>query len=132
VRVLGGVALLDARLASTGSVTTSGKVAVGAPVFKGTLNVEWDTPFVKGLTLGAGVITTSSQYVDAANTQAIPTWTTLGLDARYRTILGDKPVTFRGAVQNVFDNSYWLGVASFGAVSQGLPRTFLFSAAVDF
>lgn len=132
VRVLGGVALLDARLASTGSVATSGNVAIGAPVFKGTMNVEWDTPFVNGLTLGAGTIVTSSQYVDAANTQSIPTWTTLALEARYRAILGDKPVTFRGAVQNVLDNSYWFGVASFGAVSQGLPRTFLFSATVDF
>ena len=132
VRVLGGVALLDARLASTGNVATSGNVAIGAPVFKGTMNVEWDAPFVSGLTLGAGVITTSSQYVNVANTQSIPTWTTLGLDVRYRTILGDKPVTFRGAVQNVLDNSYWSGVASFGAVSQGLPRTFLLSAVVDF
>lgn len=132
VRVLGGVALLDARLSSTGSVATNGNIAIGAPVFKGTLNVEWDTPFVNGLTLGAGVITTSSQYVDAANTQSIPTWTTLGLDARYRMTLGDKPVTFRGAVQNIFDNSYWFGVASYGAVAQGLPRTFLFSATVDF
>lgn len=132
VRVLGGVALLDARLSSTGNVATNGNVAIGAPVFKGTLNVEWDTPFVNGLTLGAGVITTSSQYVDAANTQSIPTWTTLGLDARYRMTVGDKPVTLRGAVQNVFDNSYWFGVASYGAVAQGLPRTFLFSATVDF
>ncbi|WP_422000652.1 TonB-dependent siderophore receptor [Reyranella sp.] len=132
VRVLGGVALLDARLSSTGNVATNGNVAIGAPVFKGTLNVEWDTPFLKGLTLGAGVITTSSQYVDAANTQSIPTWTTLGLDVRYRTVLGNKPVTFRGAVQNVFDDSYWFGVASYGAVAQGLPRTFLLSAAVDF
>ena len=132
LRVLGGVALLDARLSSTGNVATNGNVAIGAPVFKGTLNVEWDTPFVQGLTLGAGVITTSSQYVNAVNTQSIPTWTTLGLDARYRMTLGDKPVTFRGAVQNVFDNSYWFGVASYGAVAQGLPRTFLFSATVDF
>ena len=132
VRVVGGVALLDARLSSTSNAATNGNVAIGAPVFKGTLNLEWDTPFVNGLTLGAGVITTSSQYVDATNTQSIPTWTTLGLDARYRTVLGKTPVVFRGAVQNVFDNNYWSGVASYGAVAQGLPRTFLFSASVDF
>ena len=132
VRVLGGVALLDARLSSTSNAATNGNVAIGAPVFKGTLNLEWDTPFVSGLTLGAGIITTSSQYVNAINTQSIPTWTTVALDARYRTVLGKTPVVFRGAVQNVFDNSYWSGVASYGAVAQGLPRTFLFSAAVDF
>lgn len=132
LRVLGGIALLDARLSSTGNVATSGNVAVGAPVFKGTLGLEWDTSFVRGLTLGGNLITTTSQYVDAANTQSIPTWTTLDLEARYRMTVGNRPVTVRGAVQNVFDSSYWLGVASYGAVSQGLPRTFLLSATVDF
>lgn len=132
LRMLGGVALIDARLSQTGNVATSGNVAVGVPVFKGTLGLEWDTSFVRGLTVGGNLITTTSQYVDAANTQSIPTWTTLDLDIRYRMTVGNQPVTFRGAVQNVFDSSYWLGVASYGAVSQGLPRTFLLSATVDF
>lgn len=132
LRMLGGVALIDARLSQTGNVATSGNVAVGVPVFKGTLGLEWDTSFVRGLTVGGNLITTTSQYVDAANTQSIPTWTTLDLDIRYRMTVGNQPVTFRGAVQNVFDSSYWLGVASYGAISQGLPRTFLLSATVDF
>ena len=132
LRVLGGLALLDARLTSTGNVATRGNVAIGAPVFKGTMGLEWDTPFVNGLTLGGSVITTSSQYVNAVNTQSIPTWTKFDLDVRYRTTVGDKPVTFRGAVQNVFDNNYWFGVASYGAISQSLPRTLLLSVTVDF
>jgi iron complex outermembrane receptor protein len=35
-------------------------------------------------------------------------------------------------VQNVFDHEYWSGVASYGAFSQGSPRTLLLSATVDF
>jgi iron complex outermembrane recepter protein len=132
VRLMAGMTLLDARLTATNNVATNGNVAIGGPVFQGSLGAEWDTPFVKGLTFDGTVVATSSQYVDAANTQSIPAWARLDLGLRYRTTVGKNPVTFRGAVQNVFDTNYWMGVTSFGAISQGMPRTVLLSAAVDF
>jgi len=43
-----------------------------------------------------------------------------------------RPVTLRALVQNVFDTNYWAGVASFSALSQGVPRTLLLSMSTDF
>ena len=54
------------------------------------------------------------------------------LGARYTTRIDERPTTFRATVQNVLDHEYWSGVASYGAFSQGSPRTLLLSATVDF
>ena len=43
-----------------------------------------------------------------------------------------RPTTLRATVQNLFDRSYWAGVASYGAFSQASPRTLQLSATVDF
>ncbi|WP_205300390.1 TonB-dependent receptor [Pantoea sp. Ap-967] len=51
---------------------------------------------------------------------------------RYTTRVGGYPTTWRATVQNLFDTAYWSGVASYGAFSQGAPRSLLLSATVDF
>ncbi|SUA88609.1 TonB-dependent siderophore receptor [Pandoraea pulmonicola] len=40
--------------------------------------------------------------------------------------------TVRVGVNNVFNRHYWSGVASYGTISLGAPRTVYASAAVDF
>jgi len=64
--------------------------------------------------------------------QVVPAWTRLDLGARYNTRINNRPVTLRALVQNVFDTNYWAGVASFSALSQGVPRTLLLSMSTDF
>ena len=59
-------------------------------------------------------------------------WTRIDAGARYATKIEGRPTTFRATVQNVFDREYWSGVASYGAFSQGYPRTLQLSATVDF
>ncbi len=110
-----------------------GNRAVGVPVTTLNLGAEWDTPFVRFLTLTGRVIYTSKQYVDAANTQRIPGWTRLDLGARYAWFRpGAKdPIVFRFAVENVLNKNYWQG-ASQGFLSMGLPRTFLLSTSFSF
>lgn len=102
------------------------------PKVQANLWAEWDTPGIDGLTLTSGAIYTASQYVDQANTQALDAWTRFDVGARYATRIAERPTTFRATVQNVFDRAYWSGVASYGAFSQGAPRTLLLSATVDF
>ncbi len=43
-----------------------------------------------------------------------------------------KEVTLRANVVNVFNRAYWSGVASYGTISQGVPRTLMLSASMDF
>jgi len=131
-RLLGGVTLLDAELTDSGTPANRGNKPVGVPDVQANLWAEWDTPWVEGLTLTSGAIYTGSQYVNQANTQELDAWTRFDAGARYTTRIAQHPTTFRATVQNVFDREYWSGVASYGAFSQGAPRTLLMSATVDF
>ncbi|PMW95522.1 TonB-dependent siderophore receptor [Pseudomonas sp. FW215-R2] len=131
-RLLGGVTLLDGELTRTGVAANRGNKPVGVPEVQANLWAEWDVPKVEGLTLTSGAIYTGSQYVDQANTQQLDAWTRFDVGARYATRIAERPTTFRATVQNVFDREYWSGVASYGAFSQGAPRTLLLSATVDF
>lgn len=131
-RLLGGVTLLEAQLTETGIAANRGNTPVGVPKVQANLWAEWDTPWVEGLTLTSGAIYTASQYVDQANTQQLDPWTRIDVGARYSTRIAERPTTFRATVQNLFDREYWSGVASYGAFSQGSPRTLLLSATVDF
>jgi iron complex outermembrane receptor protein len=132
VRLLGGLTLLESKLTKTNSAATLGNTPIGVPSVQFNLGAEWDTPFLQGLTLAANVIHTGRQYVDTANTQEIPSWTRLDLGARYHTEIQDRPVTFRAAIENVFDNDYWAGVASYGTLAQGAPLTVKLSMTTDF
>lgn len=135
VRVLGGVTVLDGRLLRTAGGMYEGNKAIGAPEYQANLGVEWDTPFVKGLTLSARMINTGKQYVDAANTQALDNWTRFDVGARYVAERADgAPITLRFAVENVFDNNYWASASSGRAngISRGAPRTFLASTTFQF
>jgi len=132
VRLLGGVTLLDARLTRTRVAANQGNTAVGVPNVQANLWAEWDTPWVEGLTLTGGLIHTGEQYVNQSNAQALDSWTRTDIGARYTTRIAEHPTTLRATVQNLFDSQYWSGVASYGAFSQGAPRTLLLSATVDF
>ncbi|MGO4715198.1 TonB-dependent receptor [Bradyrhizobium sp. 2TAF24] len=131
VRVLGGVTFLDARLTRTQGHVNDGNRAVGAPDLQGNLGVEWDTPFLPGLTATARAITTSSSYVSADNLQQVPSWTTFDIGARYATTLAGRPTTLRASVTNLMDKRYWIANPT-GYVISGMPRTVWLSMSVDF
>jgi iron complex outermembrane receptor protein len=131
-RLLGGVTVLDGELTDSAAKANRGNKPVGVPEVQANFWAEWDTSWVEGLTLTGGAIHTGSQYVNQANTQKLDDWTRFDIGARYSTRIDDRPTTFRATVQNVFDHEYWSGVASYGAFSQGSPRTLLLSATVDF
>ncbi|WP_044874385.1 TonB-dependent siderophore receptor [Pseudomonas sp. LFM046] len=131
-RLLGGVTLLDGELTDSATVANRGNDPVGVPDVQANVWAEWDTPWAQGVTLTGGAIYTSSQFVNQANTQELDAWTRFDAGARYSTVIDGKPTTFRATVQNVFDREYWSGVASYGAFSQGAPRTLQLSATVDF
>ena len=131
LRVLGGVMFLDAMQVNTAGGATNGLVAIGSPVTNLNFGVEWDTPFVRGFTLTGRTIYTSSQYLNATNTQSIPAWARIDAGARYAFPVLDKTVTVRAELLNVFGNNYWASTIG-GTLIVGTPRTLLLSASVDF
>ncbi|MCD0421288.1 TonB-dependent siderophore receptor [Rubrivivax sp. JA1024] len=131
VRILGGVTWLDARLTQTAGHLNDGNHAIAAPDLQSNLGVEWDTPFVPGLTATARAVYTSKAYVSADNLQDVPSWTTFDIGARYFTKLGGRPTTFRASVTNIADKHYWTANPS-GYLILGMPRTLWLSMTVDF
>jgi iron complex outermembrane receptor protein len=131
VRVLGGVALTDGELVKTAAGANDGNTAPAVPRQQFNLAAEWDTPMLPGLTLTARMLHTGEQYLDAANTQKIPSWNRYDLGARYAFTSGKVPVTIRGTIENLFDKNYWLSAAREG-LSVGAPRTVLLSVSADF
>ena len=132
VRLLGGVMFLDSEINKSADPAKKGKRPVGTPDMQINLTGEWDTPFAKGLTLSSTLTHTSQQFVDAANTQDIPDWTTLDLGLRYKTSIDNTPITLRATVQNVTDEKYWSGVNQWRFISLGAPRTAFVSVTADF
>lgn len=131
VRLLGGVALVDARQTRTNQGINDGKRVTGAPKLHFNLGAEWDVPALDGLTVSARAIHTASQYIDTTNLQSIPSWTRYDAGIRYRTKWNNTPTTLRLNVQNVFDKSYWAAAVD-SYVIQSTARTVLLSATFDF
>jgi iron complex outermembrane receptor protein len=131
IRLLGGLAFIDAVQTKTANGVNNGKRALGVPEWQANLGAEFDIQGIPGLTISGRAIYTGSAYNDVANTQKVPAWTRCDLGMRYdlkRTM--NQPITLRAAIQNVMGKDYW--IAAGGYLTQGSPRTFLLSATVDF
>ena len=132
-RPLGGITLMNGVQVSTASALTTGKKAPGVPDVQLNLGAEWDAPFLRGLTFAGRLIYTSLQYLDAANTQSISSWTRFDAGVRYSFERADgKPISLRFNVENLFDLNYWASASATYGLAMGAPRTFLLSLSADF
>ncbi|AOA57307.1 TonB-dependent receptor [Acinetobacter larvae] len=132
VRLLGGVAYLDAVQRKTAAGAYDGNDAMGIPHWQSNLGLEWDVPYLNGLTLGANTVYTGTMYADDANQQKIPSWSEVDMSARYTTMIAKHAVTLRGGVDNLFDKKHWAGVWNgFSSVS-GTPRSYKLAVQIDF
>jgi len=138
LRVIAGGSIIDAELVDTIEGVNEGNDAVGVPEYTANANVEWDLPFVAGLTLTGRVVHTGPQAANVSNTQELDDWTRLDIGARYVLAAGRTPVTLRLTVDNVTDEQYWASAFSTfvtgdaARLLQGRPRTFRGSVSVDF
>lgn len=134
LRLIAGASVIDATLRAQQSAALNGKTAPGVPDYLANANVEWDLPFVRGLTLTGRVVRTGEQQVNAANTLEIPAWTRFDLGARVVGVVADRPLTLRLNVDNVANTRYWASAYdSFAqALLQGMPRTVKASVTMDF
>ncbi|MBB3181866.1 TonB-dependent receptor [Variovorax sp. Sphag1AA] len=131
VRLLGGVAFVNAKQTATAGGINDGKQVTGAPKVQFNLGGEWDIPGIQGLTFSARAIYTDGQYLDLANLQPIPSWTRYDAGVRYRTQWNGTPTTIRLNVQNLTNKSYWAAAVD-GYLVQSSPRTLQLSATFDF
>jgi len=130
-RPVGGFLAMSPVLTSTLNGTNNGHYAPGVPQFQANLGLDWDTPWVKGMTVGGRLIYTGQAFLDPANLQSVPAWTRVDLSAKYVFERTDgKPIAIRGQVTNVGNNNYWMAVP--GYLTQGAPRTFMLSLTADF
>jgi iron complex outermembrane receptor protein len=133
IRLLGGVALIDGVQEKTQDGTNDGKRAVGVPAVTANIGAEWDTPFMRDLTLSARVIYTGPQYVNVTNTLTLPEWTRVDIGARYTftSPWNGKPIVVRANIENLFNEAYWASAYS-GVITLAAPRTYLLSTTFNF
>jgi len=136
LRVLGGVMFLSAVLSQTQGGLTNGWIAPFSPGAQANLAVEWDLPFVRGLTLDGRATYTGSQFIDTLlPRRSLPEWTRFDVGARYAF---ENPgargnlLVARFNVDNVLDNNYWAGGVANWGLFLGTPRTFRLSLTADF
>ncbi|SDS68678.1 iron complex outermembrane recepter protein [Halopseudomonas sabulinigri] len=126
--VLGGVSLLDTEL--------NGNEGIGAPELQASVGLDYLVPGVDGLAFDGRMIYTSEQYIDAANTRDIPSWTRFDLGARYSMLINDaQELTLRARVENVANRDYWASAGGYpgsGYLTVGAPRTLVVSTTLDF
>jgi iron complex outermembrane receptor protein len=94
------------------------------------MSLEWDTPFVPGMTLNARVVGSSSQSTNTNNTRNISGWSRWDLGASYQ--MQSQPVVIRASVENVLDRDYWESAVGNGILRLAEPRMVSLSATIDF
>lgn len=128
LRLLGGVTIMDARTIHTASVTTDDKMPVNVADQYAKATVEYDLPFLSGLTVTGGVYYTGKQAVDTINTIFLPSYVTEDIGIRYRRLLANaQELIFRLNVSNVTDRAYWVNSSY-----TGQPRTVAFNMQYKF
>ncbi|WP_412773434.1 TonB-dependent receptor [Nitrobacter sp.] len=128
LRVLGSVTLMDSRVVQTSSPITDDKRPVGVSDRMAKMTMEYDLPFIPGLTLTGGVYYYGPQAVDQINSAFIKSYVTEDLGLRYRTrIPSGQELILRMNVANLTDHAYWMTPNLVGA-----PRTISFSGQVKF
>ncbi|MYM28537.1 TonB-dependent siderophore receptor [Duganella sp. CY15W] len=135
LRVLGGATLLDATQQRTAGGLTDGKDVIGVPRTQANLSLDWSVPGVRGLSVSARALHTSSQAVNAANTQNLPSWNRLDASARYAFKADGHEVVLRARVDNLTARDYWAsagGSQGAGYLVLGAPRTFGLTASTEF
>jgi iron complex outermembrane receptor protein len=128
--VLGAV-FLDARVSGDqvelGLIGRRPVASIGRTI-TGALN--WDLPWVKGLSLDLAYEGTTDRIANAANSLVIPARYAAAIGGRYRFDLSGKPATFRAQLASA-NNAYGFNNAGGEGFYYNLPRRFQASLTVD-
>ncbi|MEZ7809108.1 TonB-dependent siderophore receptor [Alcaligenes phenolicus] len=131
LRLMGGIAYLDAELSKTAGGVNQGRFVMARPKWQGKLGVEWDVPGVTGLTATGNMQAIQGQYYSSDNSMRAAGRTIFDAGLRYQTSISGHALTLRADVLNIANKAYWSAGGS-GKLWQGAPRTFMLSASMDF
>ncbi|WP_084536516.1 TonB-dependent receptor [Azospirillum halopraeferens] len=130
LRGMASASFIEPKLTRTAIATEEGNLAAGVPERTFSAGLDWDLPWVQGLSVNGRVIHTSGPFLNTANTLRFDGWTRFDIGARYDTMVAGTPVALRANVENLFDKDYWLTTGTYATV--GAPRTVLLSVSADF
>lgn len=102
-------------------------VQVASPRIIAKAGIEWDTPFIQGLTLNSAIQYYSSSYQDYAKKYKFPSYTTVDIGAKYTFKLQQQQFTVKLGVENLFNKNYWQvqrGRYDRSFALLGMPRTY--------
>ncbi|MDR2456452.1 MAG: TonB-dependent receptor [Deltaproteobacteria bacterium] len=122
LNILTGLTLIDAEKIRTANGTLNGYRPITTPKILAKMYLEYDLPFLDGLTLTGGVYHTGSVMANDANTVSLPAVTTADLGLRYEANLFGHEAFFRFDVTNLTNKAYWGFVPS--EITIGPPRAF--------
>ncbi|MDR1607915.1 MAG: TonB-dependent receptor [Deltaproteobacteria bacterium] len=125
--VYSGLTIMKARQKKTSNRLAMNKIpaSVSEKMFK--VFLDYNIPFVKGLSINGGINYTGPFYSDVANNLKLPGFTTFDLGAGFETTIAGIPVNFNLAGKNIFDKHYWQRAGGLG-----YPRSILLSAQFKF
>lgn len=129
LRILGGIAYIDAVRERTQGGTLDGEKAINVPEWTISAGADWDTP-LPGFSLSGRWIYNSSKFYDVTNTLQVPGWSRFDIGGRYTIKIDDHLLTLRAQVTNVTDKHYWESVN--GSLILGSPRYLSLSGGFSF
>lgn len=124
LRLLGGLAWLDAQVEKTDDVTLIGKRPQGIPEWQANLYADYAAnQWLKGLSLNAGVYYGGRKPIDSANTWMADSYVRFDAGARLeQNMTGGRLVVWRLLVENLTDERY-LANTTWGSLQFGAPLT---------
>ncbi|MDR1545920.1 MAG: TonB-dependent siderophore receptor [Deltaproteobacteria bacterium] len=131
LNVYGGVNFNSAKAVKATSPLHVGKDLPDAPKFTGKLYLEYDLPFMDGLTLTGSVNHYGKVFTNSSNNLAIPGHTIGDVGFRWAGHVLGQDMAFRFNVQNVTNERYWYG-GSGSHLVVGQPRSFSFIGEINF
>lgn len=121
---------LDARQ-KAGTASLVGKAPENTPKRTGSAFLEYQLPFVTGLSINGGAFYTSKRAVNAANQAFIPGVTIFTGGVRYATKMGGLVTSFQLNIENLSDKTYWAATGG-NLLAGGMPRTIKGNVKIDF
>ncbi len=132
INILSGMVLLDAD--RRGELIDSGALvgrAVGVSAVSALLNVTYQLPFLKGLSIDGQLNYNSKMLLNQRTGVYTPSYATFDLGMRYAFAVGDVPATLRMRVGNVFNENTWTANRNETLNRLG-PRAFRLSLTTNF
>ncbi|MEG1455488.1 MAG: TonB-dependent receptor, partial [Comamonas sp.] len=112
VALSGILMALQARARDTGTALYEGHQLVNVPKRRASLHADYTLPFAPALAVTGGWRYASANAATVDGGVRAPAYHVVDLGLRFKQVLGDHPVTWNLAVDNVFNRFYWRDTGS--------------------